>query len=78
MTNKFDTIEFRKTLVKMASHDITCGDGVKCLFTSYRTPDNKHFFLLPGNVNPYVIKYGDRLKVCEVDYIVIGMLGMTK
>lgn len=76
--SKFNTQEFRNTLVKIATHDLRCGDGAQYPFTSYRTPDNQHFFLLPRAENPYIIRFGANLKAYEVDYILLGLLGMTK
>lgn len=78
--NKFDTPEFRKELIFMASKTITSGGGVETTFTSYRTPDNKHFFLVPTS-NPEYIRsqhFGFTLKPYEIDYVLLGHLGMVK
>lgn len=78
--NKFDTPEFRKELVVMASKTIIGGDKMETAFTSYRTPDNKHFFLVPNSDPDYVRAqhFGFRLKSYEVDYVLLGQLGMVK
>lgn len=78
--NKFDTPEFRKELIVMTSKTIITGDDAETAFTSYRTPDNKHFFLVP-NGNPDYVRsqhFGFNLKSYEVDYVLLGQLGMVK
>ena len=78
--NKFDTPEFRKELILMASKTIIGADNVETAFTSYRTPDNKHFFLVPTS-NPEYIRsqhFGFTLKSYEIDYVLLGHLGMVK
>ena len=48
------------------------------MFTSWRTPDNKHFYLVPAGTNINVIKYGRNPEYYEISYILLGALGMVK
>ena len=48
------------------------------MFTSWRTPDNKHFYLVPAGTNINVIKYGRNPEYYEITYILLGALGMVK
>ena len=61
------------TFEKMANKEI---NGFK--FTSWRTPDNKHFYLAPANENLNVVRYGRNPEVYEISYNLLGLLDMVK
>lgn len=47
-------------------------------FTSWRTPDNKHFYLAPAGTNLNVPAYGRNPEDYELSYVLLGQLGMVK
>ena len=73
MASKYDTLEFRATLKKMASKLIN-----EYSFISYRTPDNKHFFLIPTSFHVNQICFGENLKSYEISYVLLGQHDMVK
>ena len=58
---------------KLATKDI---NGYS--FTSWRTKDNKHFFLAPSNVNINIVRFGENPQHYEIDYVLLGHLDMVK
>lgn len=61
------------TFVKMATKNI---NGAS--FTSWRTPDNKHFYLAPASENLNVIRFGSNPEHYEINYVLLGALNMVK
>lgn len=61
------------TFVKMATKNI---NGFS--FTSWRTPDNKHYYLAPASVNLNVIRFGLNPEHYEINYVLLGVLNMVK
>lgn len=61
------------TFVKMATKSI---NGT--MFTSWRTPDNKHFYLTFARVNLNAAVFGQNPENNEVPYCVLGDLDMVK
>ena len=61
------------SFVKMATKSL---NGY--LFTSWRTPDNKHYYLAPANVNLNVERFGVNPDHYEISYVLIGALDMVK
>ena len=61
------------TFQKLTSKQI---NGVP--FTSWRTPDNRHFYLAPANANLNVVCFGNNPERYEIDYVLLGALGMVK
>lgn len=47
-------------------------------FTSWRTPDNKRFFLAPASVNLNIVRFGNNPEAYEISYVLLGALGMIK
>lgn len=47
-------------------------------FTSWMTPDNKHFYVVPTGTNINIAKYGRNPEDYEVSYVLLGALGMVK
>lgn len=45
-------------------------------FTSWRTPDNKRFFLAPASFNLNVERFGVNPDHYEVSYVLLGLLQM--
>lgn len=61
------------SFVKMATKSI---NGY--MFTSWRTPDNKHFYLAPASCNLNVVRFGDNPEHYEINYVLLGALDMVK
>lgn len=61
------------TFIKMATCEL---NGYS--FSSWRTPDNKHFYLAPVAANLNVLSFGCNPEKYEVTYNVLGYLGMIK
>lgn len=61
------------TFLKMATKEI---NGYK--FTSWRTPDNKHYYLAPASVNLNVVCFGQNPEHYELNYVLLGALEMVK
>lgn len=61
------------TFQKMATKSIN-----DYMFTSWRTPDNKHFYLAPAGMNLNVPAFGRNPEDYELSYILIGQLDMVK
>ena len=61
------------TFIKMTTKEL---NGF--MFTSWRTPDNKHFYLVPAGTNINVIKYGLNPDKYEITYVLLGALNMVK
>lgn len=47
-------------------------------FTSWRTPDNKHFYLAPYGVDLNVLLFGRNPDFYEISYLLLGLLDMVK
>lgn len=43
-------------------------------FTAWRTPDNKHFYLAPSEVDLNIPKFGRNPEHYEVSYALLGFL----
>lgn len=61
------------SFVKMATKPIN-GE----MFTSWRTPDNKHFYFAPAIVDLNIVRFGLNPENNEVPYTVLGDLDMVK
>lgn len=61
------------TFEKLATKHI---NGV--LFTSWHTPDNKHFYLAPANVNLNVVRFANNPEHYEINYVLLGALDMVR
>lgn len=48
------------------------------MFTSWRTPDNKHFYLAPVGLDLNVLSYGVNPEHYELSYVLLGQLDMVK
>ena len=48
------------------------------MFTSWRTPDNKHFYLTPSGSDLNVLSYGMNPEYYELSYVLLGQLDMVK
>lgn len=48
------------------------------MWTSWRTPDNKHFYMAPADVNLNVPAFGRNPKAYEISYTMLGLLDMVK
>lgn len=47
-------------------------------FTSWRTPDNKHFYLAPVAENLNIVHFGSNPEHYEISYVLLGALDMVK
>lgn len=47
------------------------------MFTSWRTTDNKHFYLAPARCNLNVVSFGLNPEHYEINYVLLGALGMV-
>lgn len=61
------------TFQKLATKDI---NGF--VFTSWRTPDNKHFYLAPASISLNIVSFGQNPEHYEVNYVLLGALDMVK
>ena len=61
------------TFQKMATKSI---NGY--MYTSWRTPDNKHFYLAPAGENLNVPAFGRNPEHYELSYVLLGQLEMVK
>lgn len=61
------------TFQKMATKEI---NGIS--FTSWRTPDNKRFFLAPVSLNLNVKRFGVNPDQYEISYSLLGLLNMVR
>lgn len=61
------------TFQRMATKPV---NGV--FFSSWRTPDNKRFFLAPAKIDINVIEFGCNPDAWEVSYTLLGILEMVK
>lgn len=46
-------------------------------FTSWRNPDNKHFYLAPVSINLNIERYGVNPDDYEVSYVLLGQMDMV-
>lgn len=63
------------TFQKMVTKSI---NGFMFMFTSWRTPDNRHFYLAPVGLDLNVISYGVNPEYYELSYVLLGQLDMIK
>ena len=61
------------SFIKMATKPIN-----GCMFTSWRTPDNKHYYLAPASYNLNVVRYGNNPEAYEINYVLLGALDMVR
>ena len=47
-------------------------------FTSWRTPDNKRFFLAPASLNLNIERYGVNPDQYEISYVLLGQFNMVR
>lgn len=47
-------------------------------FTSWRTPDNKHFYLAPASEDLNVVRFGSNPEHYEISYTLLGHLDMIR
>ena len=70
---KATTRNYIGTFIRMATKTI---NGVE--FTSWRTPDNKHYYLAYASVDINIPRFGVNPEYYELNYILLGQLDMVK
>lgn len=70
---KKSTRQYIGSFIPMATKMI---NGVR--FTSWRTPDNKHYYLNYATCNLNKLRFGENPEHQEVSYVLLGLLDMVK